>query len=132
MIQLWSRPILFDLGNDPLLNTAENPFKQASALKIKQTKKWLLKIINVGRNILINAQLKKIFFISNDRKKGNKTEKDSKKTRKKKISPVKVILVKMRYQIKILWSLVNSNQKQASKALAVVAVMMRKKVLKIK
>ena len=132
MVQLWSRPILFDLSNDPLLNTAENPFKQVSALKIKQTKKWLLKIINVGRNILINAQLKKIFFISKDRKKGNKTEKDSKKTRKKKISPMKVILVKMRYQIKILWSLVNSNQKQASKTLAVVAVMMRKKVLKIK
>ena len=99
MVQLWSRAILFDLSNDPLLNTAENPFKQVSALKIKQTKKWLLKIINVGRNILINAQLKKIFFISKDRKKGNKTEKDSKKTWKKKISPMKVILVKMRYQI---------------------------------
>ena len=99
MVQLWSRPILFDLSNDPLLNTAENSFKQASALKIKRTKKYLLKIINVGRNILINAQLKKIFFISNDRKKGNKTEKDCKKTWKKKISPMKVISVKMRYQI---------------------------------
>ena len=38
MVQLWSRPMLFDLSNDPLLNTAENSFKQASALKTKQTK----------------------------------------------------------------------------------------------
>ena len=80
MVQLWSRPMLFDLSNDPLLNTAENSFKQARALKTKQTKNWLLKNINVGRNILINAQLKRIFFINNDKRKGNKTEKDSKKT----------------------------------------------------
>ena len=34
--------------------------------------------INVGRNILINSQLKGILFMSSDKKKWNKTEKDKK------------------------------------------------------
>ena len=32
--------------------------------------------VNEGRNILINSQLKKIIFMSNGKKKWNKTEKD--------------------------------------------------------
>ena len=35
--------------------------------------------INGGRNILINSQLKRILFVSSDKKKWNKTEKDRKK-----------------------------------------------------
>ena len=33
----------------------------------------------MGRNTLINSQRKRILFISNDKKKGNKTEKNRKK-----------------------------------------------------
>ena len=33
----------------------------------------------MGRNILINSQRKRILFISNDKKKGNKTEKKNRK-----------------------------------------------------
>ena len=34
--------------------------------------------VNVGRNILMNSQLKRNFFVSSDKKKWNKTEKDRK------------------------------------------------------
>ena len=52
---------------------------------------------NGGRNILINSQLKRIVFMSSDKKKWNKTEKDDRKNMK--ITAMKVALVKMRYQI---------------------------------
>ena len=38
--------------------------------------------VNGGRNILINSQLKRILFMSNDKKKWNKTEKDRKNMEK--------------------------------------------------
>ena len=38
--------------------------------------------VNVGRNILIISQLKRIFFMSSDKKKWNKTEKDRKNMEK--------------------------------------------------
>ena len=38
----------------------------------------------MGRNILINSQLKRILFISNYKKKGNETEKDKEKIEKEK------------------------------------------------
>ena len=40
--------------------------------------------VNGGRNILINSQLKRILFMSSDKKKWNKTEKDRKKHGKRK------------------------------------------------
>ena len=57
--------------------------------------------VNGGRNILINPQLKRILFMSSDKKKWNKTEKDrinmekenNNKSNKSQTS------VKMRYQI---------------------------------
>ena len=52
---------------------------------------------NVGRNILINFQLKRILFMSSD-KKWNKTEKDRKNMKKEKNTDESG-LVKMRYQI---------------------------------
>ena len=39
---------------------------------------------NVGRNILINSQLKRIIFMNSDKKKWNKTEKDRKNIEKEK------------------------------------------------
>ena len=38
--------------------------------------------VNVGRNILMNSQLKWILFMSSDKKKWNKTEKDRKNVEK--------------------------------------------------
>ena len=38
--------------------------------------------VNGGRNILINSQLKRILFMSSDKKKWNKTEKDRKSMQK--------------------------------------------------
>ena len=38
--------------------------------------------VNGGRNILINSQLKRILFMSSDKKKWNKTEKDRKNMEK--------------------------------------------------
>ena len=83
--------------------------------------------VNGGRNILINSQLQGILFISGGKKKWNKTEKD-RKNMGKKIDGID--LVEMRYQIQVLWSLLNLNEKQTSEILIVVAVMMRKKVQK--
>ena len=68
--------------------------------------------VNVGRNILTNSQLKRILFMSSDKKKWNKTCEWQKKTWEKKITPMKVTSVKMRYQIQTLWSLLNLHQKQ--------------------
>ena len=79
--------------------------------------------VNGGRNILINSQLQGILFISGGKKKWNKTEKD-RKNMGKKIDGID--LVEMRYQIQVLWSLLNLNEKQTSEILIVVAVMMRK------
>ena len=39
---------------------------------------------NVGRNVLINSQLKRIIFMNSDKKKWNKTEKDRKNIEKEK------------------------------------------------
>ena len=57
--------------------------------------------VSVGRNILINSQLIRILFMSIDMKKWKKTEK-GRKNMEKEIKPMKVISVKMRYQIWIL------------------------------
>ena len=54
--------------------------------------------VNVGRNILINSQLKRILFMSSDKKKWNKTEKD-RKNMEKENNTDESDLVKMRYQI---------------------------------
>ena len=62
-----------------------------------------------GRNILINSQLKRILFISSGKRKGYKTEKDRKNMEKEDKTDGSD-LVKMRYQIQILWSLLNLNE----------------------
>ena len=54
--------------------------------------------VNGGRNILINSQLKRILFMSSDKKKWNKTEKDRKNMEKENNSNESETLVKMRYQ----------------------------------
>ena len=59
---------------------------------------------NGGRNILINPHLKRILFKSSDKKKWNKTEKN-RKNMKKENKTDGSDLVKMRYQIQILWNL---------------------------
>ena len=79
------------------------------------------------RNILINSQLKRILFISN-KKKWNTTEKDKKNMEKNKTDGSD--LLKMRYQIQILWRLLNLNERQTWEMLTVVAVIMWKKVQK--
>ena len=66
--------------------------------------------INVGRNILINFRLKRIIFISNDKKNWHKPEKD-RSNMGKKIIPIKLTSVKMRYQIYILKNLLNFERK---------------------
>ena len=55
--------------------------------------------VNGGRNILINSQLKRILFMSSDKKKWNKTEKDRKNMEKENNSNESETSVKMRYQI---------------------------------
>ena len=54
--------------------------------------------VNVGRNILINPQLKRILFLAATGKNKTKLRKTERK-RKNKITPMKVTLAKMRYQI---------------------------------
>ena len=54
--------------------------------------------VNVGRNILINPQLKRILFLAATGKNKTKLRKTERK-RKNKIAPMKVTLAKMRYQI---------------------------------
>ena len=51
-----------------------------------------------GRNILINSRLKRILFMTSDKKKRNENEKKEKPWKKKKTA-MKVTSVKMRYQI---------------------------------
>ena len=55
--------------------------------------------VNGGRNILINSQLKRILFMSSDKKKWNKTEKDRKNIEKDNNSNESETSVKIRYQI---------------------------------
>ena len=86
------------------------------------------KDVIVGRNI-INSRLERILFISSDKKKLNKTEKDRKNMEKEKKNDGSE-LVKMKYHIQILWSLLNLNEIQTSEILTVVAVIMRKNVQK--
>ena len=87
----------------------------------------------MGRNILINSQRKRILFISNDKKKGNKTEK---KNRKKNMQKENITDVSdfSENEIPDLNSLkpFEFEPKKSSKTLTLVAVMMRKKVWKIK
>ena len=52
-----------------------------------------------ARNILINSQPKRILFVSSDKKKLNKTEKDRKNTDKENNSNESETSVKMRYQL---------------------------------
>ena len=67
--------------------------------------------------------------MSSDKKKWNKTEKDRKNMEKENKTDGSD-LVKMRYQIQILWSLLNLNERQKSEILTIVAMIMRKKVQK--
>ena len=83
--------------------------------------------VNGDRNILISSQLKQILYIVSDKKKWNKTEKDSKNMEKENKTD-RSGLVKMRHQIQILWSLLNLNERQTSEILTLVAVIMKKKV----
>ena len=83
--------------------------------------------VNGDRNILISSQLKEILYIVSDKKKWNKTEKDSKNMEKENKTD-RSDLVKMRHQIQILWSLLNFNERQTSEILTLVAVIMKKKV----
>ena len=55
--------------------------------------------VNGGRNILINSQLKIIFFMGSDNKNWNKTEKDRKNMEKENNSNESETSEKMRYQI---------------------------------
>ena len=80
--------------------------------------------VNGGRNILINSWLKRILFISSGNKKWNKTEKDRKNMEKENKTDGSD-LVKMRYQIQILWSLLNLNERQTLEILIVAAVIIR-------
>ena len=79
-----------------------------------------------SRNILINSQLKKILFISSDKKKWNKTEKDTNDTEKENNSN------ESDFKENEIPDLNSLKQKQTSEILTVVAVIMRKKVLNIK
>ena len=87
----------------------------------------------MGRNILINSQRKRILFISNDKKKGNKTEKKKQKKnmQKENITDGSDF---SENEIPDLNSLkpFKFEPKKSSKTLTLVAVMMRKKVWKIK
>ena len=55
--------------------------------------------VNGGRNILLNSQLKRILFISSDKKKWKKKKKLRKTTEKQENKSNESDLVKMRYQI---------------------------------
>ena len=83
--------------------------------------------VNGARNILINSQLRRILLLVATRKNERKPRK-TKKNMGKKIDGID--LVEMRYQIQVLWGLLNLNKKQTSEILIVVAVMMRKKLQK--
>ena len=61
-------------------------------MNIFQWRQW-------GRNILVNSQLERILFVSSDKKKWNKTEKDTKNIEKENNSNESETSVKMRYQI---------------------------------
>ena len=84
----------------------------------------------MGRNILINSQLKRILFNNND-KKGNKTEKTEKKTWKKNSTDESDF---SENEIPDLNSLkpFEFEPKKTLKTITLVAVMMRKKIWKIK
>ena len=86
----------------------------------------------MGRNILINSQRRRILFISNDKRKGNKTEEKQKKNmQKENITDGSDF---SENEIPDLNSLkpFEFEPKKSSKTLTLVAVMMRKKVWKIK
>ena len=55
--------------------------------------------VNGGRNILINSQVKRILFMSSDKKKWSKTGEDRKNMEKENNRNESETSVKMRYQI---------------------------------
>ena len=91
--------------------------------------------VSGSRNILTNSQLKRILFMSSKKTKNKKNET---KLRRRKKSWKKITAMKVRLQwkwdtrFKFFEAFLNLNQKQTSGLLAVLAVMMRKKVLNIK
>ena len=82
--------------------------------------------VNGGRNILINSQLKRIFFMSSDKKKWNKTEKDRNDMEKENNSN------ESDFKENEIPDLNSLKQKQTSEILTIAAVIMRKMVLDIK
>ena len=82
--------------------------------------------VNEGRNILINSQLKRILFMSSDKKKWNKTEKDRNGMEKENNSN------ESDFKENEIPDLNSLKQKQTSEILTVAAVITRKKVLNIK
>ena len=87
--------------------------------------------VSGGRNILINSQLKRILLISNDKKKGNKNEKTEKKKEKENGAGESDFIENETPDLNSLKPF-KFELKKASKALILVAVMMRKKIWKIK
>ena len=86
--------------------------------------------VNGGRNILINSQLKRILFFRKQWQENTKQNWKRQKNMEKENKTDRSDLVKMRYQIQILWSLLNLNERQKSEILTIVAVIIRKKVQK--
>ena len=82
--------------------------------------------VNGGRNILINSQLKRIFFMSCDKKKWNKTEKDRNDMEKENNSN------ESDFKENEIPDLNSLKQKKTSEILTIAAVIMRKMVLDIK
>ena len=80
--------------------------------------------VNGSRNILMNSQLKRILFMSSDKKKWNKTEKDRNDMKKENNSN------ESDFKENEIPDLNSLKQKQTSEILTVVAVIMRKKVQK--
>ena len=79
-----------------------------------------------GRNILISSQLKRIIFMSRNKEKWSKTEKDRNDMEKENNSN------ESDFKENEIPDLNSLKQKQTSEILTVVAVIMRKKVLNIK
>ena len=82
--------------------------------------------VNGGRNILINSQLKRILFMSSDKKKWNKTEKDRKNMEKENNSDESDFSENEIPDFNSLKLFKFEPKKQTSKILSVVAVMMKK------
>ena len=88
--------------------------------------------VNGDKNILINSQLKRILFMSSDKKKWTKTEKHRKNKEKENNSDESDFSENEIPDLNSLKPFEFELKKQTSEILTVVAVMMRKKVLDIK